>query len=140
MPQLILEYSNNLKVKKSYLSLFSKLHHMLVEELRFDPLNCKSRAVRRKEFFVGDGDPTNAFAHLIIRLFEGHDPAAKQKAGETALGLLQNFYKKSAKKLVFQPTVEIVEIKKEHYFKLSVEEILKNKKTKKVHSEHDENE
>lgn len=135
MPHFVLEYSSNLKVKKSYISLFSKLHTLAEEKLGIDPLNCKSRAIRRKIFFVSDGDPANAFAHLIIRLFEGHDPAAKQEVGVAALGLLQDFYKKGAKKLIFQPTVEIIEIRKEHYFKLSADEILLNKKQKKRHKE-----
>jgi len=140
MPHFILEYSSNLKVKKTYLALFSKLHTLAEEKLGIDPLNCKSRAIRRKIFHVSDGDPANAFAHLTIRLFEGHNPDAKQEVGATALSLLQDFYKKSAKKLIFQPTVEIVEIKKEHYFKLSADEILLNKKQKKGHKQSEETE
>jgi 5-carboxymethyl-2-hydroxymuconate isomerase len=135
MPHFVLEYSNNLEVKKSFESLFSELHSLAEKKLGIDPLNCKSRSLRRKVFFVGDGDPANAFAHLTIRLFEGHNPEAKQEVGATALSLLQDFYKKGTKKLIFQPTVEIVEIKKEHYFKLSADEILLNKKQKKGHKE-----
>lgn len=140
MPHFILEYSNNLKVKKSYLSLFSKFHQLTEEKLGIDKLNCKSRAVRRKTFHVGDGDPNHAFVHLTIKLFEGHPVAAKQEVGSVALGLLQNFYKKSVRKLIFQPSVEIVEIKKDHYFKLTAEEILANKKPEKKHHKEDETE
>ncbi len=138
MPHFVLEYSNNLKVKKTHLSLFTKFHNLAEEKLGIDKLNCKSRAVRRKNFYVGDGDPNHAFVHLTIRLFEGHNPAAKQEVGSIALGLLQDFYKKSSKKLIFQPSVEIVEIKKDHYFKLTAEEILSNKLTEKKHHKKDE--
>lgn len=128
MPQVILEYSNNLKVKKKYLAFFSKLHGILTEKLDVDLLNCKSRAVRRKTNFVADGDPLHAFAHLTLRIFEGHNPVAKSEAGEAALKLMMDFYRKSSKNLIFQPTVEFVEIKKENYFKLSVDDIFGSNK------------
>lgn len=129
MPHITLEYSSNLKVtKENFPFFFSNLHQALVDHLGVNILNCKSRAVRLKNYYIADGDKDHAFAHLEIKILEGHNRVGVDLAGEMAMKLLRNFFEMVTDGLVFQPSVEIVEIPKTNYFKISAEEIIGTKR------------
>lgn len=124
MPQITLEYSSNLKGEMDFSSLFRNLHATIFATLGISMLNCKSRAVERNKFYIADGNPGHAFAHLEIKILAGRSPEELTPLGKAALELLQYFYGDTAVGLNFQPSVEIIEIPKRNYFKLSMEEIM----------------
>ncbi len=117
MPQLTLDYSNNITQYIEFQALFSQLHQVLNEVGNIIIENCKSRAIKRDEYFIGTGKIENAFIHLEIRFIEGRSGELKQKIGEACLQILENHLEISIRNLKLQITVEIVDIPKSSYFK-----------------------
>ena len=57
MPNLTLEYSNNIKAKVDFKRLFQDLHQILAIAGDIDIRNCKSRSLKREVFLVAEGEP-----------------------------------------------------------------------------------
>lgn len=117
MPQLTLDYSNNITQTINFKVLFSQLHRVLHQVGNVNIDNCKSRAIRQNEYYVGNGIKENAFAHLEIRFLEGRPMGLKQAIGEACLQILETHLEETIDKLNPQITVEIVDIPKSSYFK-----------------------
>ncbi len=115
MPHIILQYTDNIVLKQNFNQLFLKIHTALSVSVGINPNNCKSRAIKLTDYFIGDGDKSNAFAHLELRIFEGRAKDLKQKTGNEVLILLKNHYPEN---LDIQFTVEIIEMNPDLYFKL----------------------
>lgn len=123
MPHITLEYTNNLKVRKDFNQLFPKIHKLIAESLSVDPLNCKSRANHLDNYYIADGNPKQAFAHLQIKILDRHEPEKVKKLGEAIFDALTEFFIGQTNDLIFQPSVEINELKGELYFKLPSDQI-----------------
>ncbi len=126
MPHITLEYSSNIRINKDFGSLFGQIHQLLERSLMVNPLNCKSRAICHDNFYISKGDPKHAFAHLQIKVLDKHPFEGKQEVGSGAFELVKEFFKDQIEGLIFQPSVEIHEMKGDLYYKLAVEEILNN--------------
>ena len=86
MPQLILEYSSNIKETGDFKKLFLKCHRILESVGSIRISNCKSRAVRRDVFLVGDGtNPHDAFVHLDLSFAAERGLDIKQRIGKEIL-------------------------------------------------------
>ncbi len=117
MPNIRLEYTSNISESINFSELFSSIHSALHETAGIRLDNCKSRATRIDEFYIGDGHPSNAFVQLSIRFVEGRSSETKTKVGNQCLALLKQFYQKSVARMDLQATVEICDIHLEEYFK-----------------------
>lgn len=117
MPQIVLEYSSNVLEQSGFTDLFASIHEILHRQAGIKLDNCKSRAICRDEFHVGDGHPSNAFVHLEIRFIEGRSDEAKQKLGTESMNQLKQFFDKSIARLDLQITVEVDDIRRDSYFK-----------------------
>lgn len=117
MPQIVLEYSSNVLEQTGFAPLFVGIHEILHERAGIRLDNCKSRALRRDEFYIGDGHPSNAFVHLDIRFIEGRSEDVKQSVGTASLNRLKQFFEKSMARLDLQITVELGDIQRSSYFK-----------------------
>ncbi len=117
MPQITLEYSENCQHEGNFDTLFSSIHLVLerVGGILID--NCKSRARQCREFYIADGDPAHAFAHLEIRFIEGRTDEVREAIGKESLALLLDFFKSSVDSSRMQITVEVEDIKRNNYFK-----------------------
>ncbi|NCA84454.1 MAG: hypothetical protein EOM83_02655 [Clostridia bacterium] len=125
MPHITLELSDNLPMSDDHFpKFFAELHQMLVSDLGISLLNCKSRLVRHKNYYVANGNAAHAFAHLEIKILKGRSAAEIGKMGNAALELLSTAFKTSHKGLIFQPSVEIIGIDPANYFKLSADTIM----------------
>lgn len=127
MPHITLEVSDNLSFADDRLPVFfGKLHEMLVSRLGVNLLNCKSRLIRHKSFYIADGKSIHAFAHLEIKILEGRSEAEIGEVGNATMELLISAFEQSRRGFTFQPSVEVVSIGRSSYFKLSAEEIADN--------------
>ena len=81
MPHLTLEYTDNIPINRSFLSLFQAFHEVLVEVGGIKIENCKSRARLVNTYYVGNGEPENAFVHLDVRFMAGRTESVKQSIG-----------------------------------------------------------
>lgn len=116
MPHLILEYSDNVKEKVDPKTLFAQCHEILVEVASADLKRCKSRAIKQQNYYIGDGDPKNAFVHMNILLAEGRSLSTRQEVGKQILAVLENYFARSIKELNLQITVNSKEFPRSLYF------------------------
>ena len=80
MPHLTLEYSANVP-ELDFVALFAELHAILSELGGVRVQNLKSRVVRTDAYYVGEGQPENAFVHLNVALLAGRSPQWKREIG-----------------------------------------------------------
>lgn len=116
MPHLTLEYTDNLGSASSFDELFAQLHQVLAEVGGIALGNCKSRAIRLDDYFVGGGGAQHAFVHLTIRFLAGRSTEVKQQIGRQSLAVLKQHFPLSAA-LDLQLTVEIQGIERATYCK-----------------------
>ena len=116
MPHLTLEYTTGLGTAIEFDLLFARIHGVLAEVGGIKKRNCKSRAVERDRFYVGDGDE-NGFVHLDVRFLEGRSKQLKQEIGRELLAVLLDHYVAVSEAAAPQVTVEISDIVRDAYFK-----------------------
>lgn len=119
MPQLILEYSKNIADPVDFKALFLECHKIIekVGSIRIE--NCKSRAVKRDLFLIGDGTNTkNAFIHVDLSFAAERSLEIKQQIGQEILKTLAKHFSKSLAVLNLQITVKVTSIDKKTYFKI----------------------
>ncbi len=119
MPHFILEYSDNILEKINHKDVFTSLHQLLIESGSFKLSDIKSRAVAHKDYYISDGNESNAFVHLTLSIFKGRDLSIRQEVGKKILAFLQKKFARSYKELHCSITVEIKEINADTYFKIS---------------------
>jgi 5-carboxymethyl-2-hydroxymuconate isomerase len=123
MPHITLEYSNNINIEKDFRQLFFLIHQAIHQTLGIDTLNMKSRAIALNDYFIEDGSPDHAFAHLQIKFLDRHQPASLKKLGDEIFNLMVEFFEGQTDALIFQPSFEITEINHEFYFKWNEDRI-----------------
>ena len=116
MPHLTLEHTENIRPTVEFEAVFRRLHTVLADA-GIKLANCKSRAVERKNFYVGDGGGSSAFVHLDVRFMEGMADASKQEIGLGVLAVLQECFKEQPGIDDLQITVEVRDIERAAYFK-----------------------
>lgn len=79
MPHLMLEYTDNLdEAFNPRLTLF-RLHKCLTGENLCGKDELKSRAIKLKDYLIGDGSTEQGFVHLRFAQRSTHDPEHKQR-------------------------------------------------------------
>ena len=119
MPHCVLEFSDNIMDDADIPFMLEQLHHIIVETGCCEERNIKSRAYRCKRYRMGNGKERNAFAHLTLRVLEGKPPELLENLGAAVLELLEGHYGQSLQRQRCDLTVEIVEMKRSRYFKVS---------------------
>ena len=117
MPQIRLEYTNNVMIDPDGGELVKKIHKSLSAALGISIENCKTRVLIHTGYFVGDGGQDKGFAHLEVGILDGRSPTLKRELGNMLLALLQTQLLPDNGHLDLQITVEIRDIAGEQYFK-----------------------
>ena len=117
MPHFVLEYSDNILEEVDFKDFFKRLHTLLVHVGPFNLSDIKSRAICHQEFYVANGQESNAFVHLTLSIFKGRDLGIRQTVGEKMLAFLKGEFARSFETLNCSLTVEVKEMEKETYFK-----------------------
>jgi 5-carboxymethyl-2-hydroxymuconate isomerase len=118
MPQLTLEYTDNVRDTVDFDLLFLELHEILSEVAGIRVDNCKSRAVGLSDYRVGSGEAGAAFVHLEVAILEGRALETKQELGRRMLEALRGAYAGTLAELALQITVEVRDLQKALYFKI----------------------
>ena len=121
MPHITLKFTSNIKSLPNFNKLFSEVHRTLNDNAGIKIENCKSKAIKLEKFYVGDGTKNKAFLHLEVKILEGHTIEVKSEIGKSLLQILKNQFEKSIKLLDLQITIEIIDIKKNCYYKYQKE-------------------
>lgn len=117
MPQIVLEYSSNIEQEIESQVLLVEIASIVSAAGGIPVEDFKSRAMKRKEYVVGEGRSMDAFVHLEIGLFAGRSTEIKRRIGEDCIEYLEEYFTPSRDELSLQITVEIREMEKESYFK-----------------------
>ena len=82
MPHFTIEYSANLDARVDMAEIVEVVRKAAVETGIFPLGGIRVRAVRCEHYAIADGNPQHGFLAMVLRLGEGRDLAARQKAGE----------------------------------------------------------
>ena len=82
MPHLIIEHSGNLQDRVDLSSLVTQIHSAALATGVFPEKGLRTRLVSRLDYLIADGDPDNAFVHLVIRIGSGRNLETRRRAGE----------------------------------------------------------
>lgn len=117
MPHVVLEYSGNVLEQVEFNDFFKKLHSLIIENGPFKLKDIKSRAVRRENFYVSDGNESNGFVHLALSILTGRELDLKQTLGEKILSFLKQEFARSYEEMSCSISVEIKELDRDTYSK-----------------------
>lgn len=82
MPHFTIEYSANLDARVDMAEVVELVRKAAVETGIFPIGGIRVRAIRCEHYAIADGDSRLGFLAMVLRLGEGRDLAARQKAGE----------------------------------------------------------
>jgi len=82
MPHFTIEYSANLDARVDMAEIVEIVRNAAVETGIFPLGGIRVRAVRCEHYAIADGNPQHGFLAMVLRLGEGRDLAARQKAGK----------------------------------------------------------
>jgi 5-carboxymethyl-2-hydroxymuconate isomerase len=88
MPHLIIEYSSNIEDQIDLPGLIEELHTTAVSTGVFPLGGIRTRAARRSDYRIADGDPENGFVFLTVRYGAGRTIETLKAAGETIFDAL----------------------------------------------------
>lgn len=120
MPQILLEYTDNISERPDFKMLLLSLHFLLQDLASAELAACKSRVKELTNYCIGDGGEQQAFVHLSIGLLAGRSQEVKDQVGNAASQLLQKHFQNSYGNYATQISVQILEMPKELYFKVTI--------------------
>ncbi|WP_315706218.1 MULTISPECIES: 5-carboxymethyl-2-hydroxymuconate Delta-isomerase [unclassified Bradyrhizobium] len=82
MPHFSIEYSANLEPRVDMRDLCEVVRKAAAETGIFPVGGIRVRAIRCEHYAIADGKPDYGFLAMLLRLGEGRDLPARQKAGE----------------------------------------------------------
>jgi 5-carboxymethyl-2-hydroxymuconate isomerase len=88
VPHLIIEYSANIEEELNLDALMFRLRDSAVATGVFPLPGIRVRAARRDRFVIADGDPENAFVHLMVRIGHGRPPEARRQVADRLFEVL----------------------------------------------------
>jgi 5-carboxymethyl-2-hydroxymuconate isomerase len=91
MPQITVDYSEDLESSFDRRGFALALHPLIVKTVDSRLDACKSRFRRVDETVVAGGTPTDAVVHISIALLPGRAPELKAQLSETVLDLLAEY-------------------------------------------------
>ena len=118
MPHLVLEYTANLAGQVDHRALFGKLHATMMAGGEFRQEEIKSRAIRLDDYYIGNGDPENAFVHLKVSMLDKRGDVAMQRIAQSLLPVLEDSYRQAFETHKCQICVEAVGMQTDCYFKV----------------------
>ncbi len=114
MPHISLEYTENIQtIIKS--DIFDKLITIIIQAAEVKYENCKSRAMKIKDFYIGSRNDDEGFVHLEIKFLEGRTEKIKNQIAQESLKALKSYFKNN-KVHNIQFSIEVQEMKQVNYF------------------------
>ncbi len=86
MPHVIVEYSANIRDRIGPETLVKRVHEAALRTGVFPVGGIRTRAAERSCYRIADGDPENAFVHVVLRIRHGRDLETRRRAGEEVFG------------------------------------------------------
>jgi len=90
MPQLILEYTDNLEFDVQ--DVLARLHSELAATGAINLKGLKGRAIRHSEYRIADGNPEYAFVHVNLLIREGRPLEVQKDASQRVMKVLEDTF------------------------------------------------
>jgi len=119
LPHCIFEHSDNIKDTFEWDAIFKNLHKLLLDTGEFNKADIKSRVIKHNKFYIGNGNPNQAFVTLNIQLLDGRSDQFKKDLAQSALNLLNKYFTKTLNDLKTSISVQISNIHRNSYSKIS---------------------
>ncbi|MCZ6658096.1 MAG: 5-carboxymethyl-2-hydroxymuconate Delta-isomerase [Gammaproteobacteria bacterium] len=117
MPHLIIEYSDNIESAMDLDGLMLKLRDCAVASGVFPLGGIRIRGERRDRYLVADGDPDNAYIHLMARIGHGRDLETRRAVAKDLFTTLCDHVEAMFEHRGLGLSFELVEIEPETSFK-----------------------
>ncbi|QIO08744.1 5-carboxymethyl-2-hydroxymuconate Delta-isomerase [Acinetobacter lanii] len=120
MPQMIVEYSNNIQ------NLDAQRLMMDLNQALFDtgfighPDEIKTRTRANADFLIGFGETGQAYIHVCLAILTGRTAEQKTKMADALISALEAFKAYQVKDLTVQLCVELTEMPREDYRKVAI--------------------
>ena len=122
MPHIIIETSKNILAKEA-LKIGQEIQQIMAKivEGKFDPDQCKIRAINYENYLVGLEESDENFIHISIKILVGRAVEVRQKLASQSFEFSNNFYKnlKLPQKRC-DISVDIIEMDRETYQKITI--------------------
>lgn len=109
MPQLTLEYTDNLKFDVQ--SLLERLHSELIATGAINLKGIKSRAIRHSEYRIADGNPEYAFVSVNLLIREGRPVDVQKDMTQRVLAVLKETFGQRFETSYLSLSVDIKEMR-----------------------------
>lgn len=115
MPHCIFEYTDNIADDLIWTDIFKEIHAILLATGEWYGADIKSRAIKLDNYYVGNGNPHQAFVSLSIQILAGRSDDLKKSIAESCLKALASHFPLTLKQLQASITVQIVDIHEPSY-------------------------
>ena len=110
MPHLTIEYSKNLEESIEILNLI-KIMHDTAASIEALPLGgLRTRAAPREFYLIADGDSSNTFVNVALRIAPGRSDDVKKEAGKRLFNALREFFEQFFQSHPIALSLEIQEL------------------------------
>ncbi|ENV32865.1 5-carboxymethyl-2-hydroxymuconate Delta-isomerase [Acinetobacter gerneri] len=120
MPQMIVEYSDNIRNLQKQQLLLDLNQALFATGLVDYPKNIKSRIRENHDFLIGFGEDAQAYIHVHIYILTGRNAAEKKQIADALSDALTAFKAYQAKDVEIQLCVELTEMPLQDYRKVSI--------------------
>jgi 5-carboxymethyl-2-hydroxymuconate isomerase len=132
MPHLIVEYSANLDGRIQIDELLRKVHEAALASGIFQIGAVRTRAERRDQYIVADGNPENSFVTIWARIAPGRDAESRRRFGKAVFDAVCNHLQEVYETSPLSISLEVQEIDTTAVFrKNNLHEIVKQRAASK---------
>ena len=110
MPHIIVEYSGNIESNLSPQDLVAAMHDAAIASGIADVAGFRTRAERRDNYRVGDGDPNNGFVHVTARIRQGRTLEARKVLAQALMAAADKALEAAFRARPLALSVEVHEI------------------------------
>ena len=115
MPHCILEYTSNIVDQPVWADIFKEIHAVLIATGEWHCADIKSRAIELHNYYICNGNPSQAFVSLSIQILAGRSDNLKKSISESCLKTVASHFPLTLKQLQTSITVQIVDIHEASY-------------------------
>ncbi len=110
MPDLVVEYTDNIKAEARIRELLHKAAAVLrAQGGVFPPGGIRCRAIELQDYVVADGAEDYAFVHCSLKIGAGRSPEEKQKAFDELFAMMKEHFKPLYESRGFALSMEVGE-------------------------------
>lgn len=88
MPHAWIEYSSNIEHDEEIQTLGPALHKAMMDSGIFPLAGIRIRLLPIQNALIADGNPRNAFVHVVLRIGHGRDEATQKQVADEIFGAL----------------------------------------------------